>query len=161
MTAKVWLDQGSVPGFQNIGPNGLPTGFDSNPNATGTQAYDTEEGDNIHQPQYEPLMASSSPLFGTSFNLWTLLASARANATSTCAGQPVNGHVPGNGSTTNPYGPCNGLAVDGRMVGSTTYYIGWQWDLPASVGNEVQTDSVGGDVIFNVVQHRNNPGHNF
>jgi hypothetical protein len=47
------------------------------------------------------------------------------------------------------------------MVGSTTYYFGWQWDLPSSVGNNVQTDSVGGDFIFNVVQHRNNPNKIF
>lgn len=55
------------------------------------------------------------------------------------------------------YGRCHGIAWDGRLVGSVTYYVGWAWHLPKEVGNNVQTDSVMGDMTFKVEQHRNNP----
>lgn len=59
------------------------------------------------------------------------------------------------------YGLCHGIAFDGRLVGSTTYYIGWAWHLPYEAGNEVQTDSLVGDMMFTAVQWRNNPGKVF
>lgn len=55
------------------------------------------------------------------------------------------------------YERCHGIAHDGRLVGSVTYYIGWMWKLPHTVGNEVQTDSLMGDMMFEATQHRNNP----
>ena len=67
--------------------------------------------------------------------------------------------APATGS--NNYGFCQGIAEDGRMVGSTTYYFGLAWSVPAEVGNEAQTDSLNADLSFEAVQHRNNPGHNF
>ena len=155
MTTTVWLDQGSIPGFQNVGPTGVAV--DANPQQEGIQKPDPTEGDNILQ-EGETILVSGAPFFNTNFNLWTVLADAREATGEVCDNAPVDGHVQGDGV---PYGTCNGLAVDGRMDGSTTYYIGWQWDLPSNVGNEVQTDSIKGDVVFNVVQHRNNPGHNF
>ena len=55
------------------------------------------------------------------------------------------------------YGYAHGLAADGRMVGSTTYYFGLAWELPWNVGNEVQSDSMTATMEFQVQQHRNNP----
>lgn len=46
----------------------------------------------------------------------------------------------------------------GPLVGNNTGYIGVAWELPATVGNEVQTDSMTGDVSFYAVQSRNNDG---
>jgi len=58
----------------------------------------------------------------------------------------------------NDYGLCHGLARDGRMVGSTTYYFGLAWNLDLDgTGNEVQTDEYTADLTFRVEQHRNNP----
>ncbi len=57
----------------------------------------------------------------------------------------------------NNYETCHGLASDGRLVGSTTYYFGFKWSFDKDAGNEVQTDSLGGDISFEVEQHRNNP----
>lgn len=44
----------------------------------------------------------------------------------------------------------------GPLLGSTTGYIGVKWELPLAVDNEVQTDSMGANISFNVVQSRNN-----
>lgn len=55
------------------------------------------------------------------------------------------------------YGRCHGISFDGHLVGSVTYYIGWHWKLPGLVGNEVQTDSLGGEMTFTAEQYRNNP----
>jgi len=58
----------------------------------------------------------------------------------------------------NDYDGCHGIAEDGRMVGSTTYYFGLAWDLDLdTTGNEVQTDTYVADLTFAVEQHRNNP----
>lgn len=46
----------------------------------------------------------------------------------------------------------------GPLAGNTTGFIGVAWELPATVGNEVQTDSMTGDVSFYAVQSRNNDG---
>lgn len=42
------------------------------------------------------------------------------------------------------------------LTGGTTGYIGVAWSLPLETGNEVQTDSLTGNISFNVVQSRNN-----
>ncbi|MBA3047774.1 M73 family metallopeptidase [Patescibacteria group bacterium] len=52
----------------------------------------------------------------------------------------------------------DGVELPGILEGSTTYYLGMQWDLPfATTGNIVQTDSLTGKIIMEVVQSRNNP----
>lgn len=44
----------------------------------------------------------------------------------------------------------------GPLTGATTAYLGVKWDLPLATGNEVQTDSLGANISFSVVQSRNN-----
>jgi len=44
----------------------------------------------------------------------------------------------------------------GYTVNSTTRYIGMAWRVDIGVGNEVQTDSVGFDMVFKAVQARHN-----
>ncbi|OGD68888.1 hypothetical protein A2996_00680 [Candidatus Campbellbacteria bacterium RIFCSPLOWO2_01_FULL_34_15] len=44
----------------------------------------------------------------------------------------------------------------GPLTGASTTYIGVSWSVPASVGNEIQTDSMTGDISFYVEQARNN-----
>ena len=136
----VWLDQGSVPGFQNIGPDGQPFG----------ETFDPEEGDNVMNGMEEPFWEGVLAEMGT-WNISDVLK-MYAPATSTEDYSP-DGH--------NNYGPYQGIAADGRMVGSTTYYFGVAWELPLDTGNEVQSDSLTADMIFEVVQHRNNPNQNF
>lgn len=126
---SMWLDQGSVPGFQCRGVQPCEA--------------DPTEGDNIWQEESEPSINVQGE---------TMLSSVLAKAyDDDCDdnGFSVDGH--------NNYRECHGLADDGRMVGSTTYYLGLAWELPLSTGNEVQTDSLGGSVTFKVEQHRNNP----
>src|SRR3989344_3573502 len=167
ITFYAWLDQGVTPGFQNIGANGEPT---NDP--------DEGEGDNIWDcgnltdpndfviPESldgcdEPLVIlpgtvdndGSDPGPDETHNIWQGLALVDAFY---CQNGPTinaNGH--------NNYGECQGIADDGRMVGSTTYYFGLAWSIPTTVGNEAQTDSLDADLIFQVVQHRNNPGQSF
>ncbi len=132
---SIWLDQGQTPGFQN-----------------GGQGLDDEgEGDNILNYN-EPLLEYGYVHEFDPFDLSQLLSQAYgvyASQVGTCPDANSDGH--------NNYGPCHGLAEDGRMVGSTTYYFAVKWELPFETGNEVQTDSFGGDMEFVVVQHRNNP----
>lgn len=145
MVGKLCLDQGSVPGFQNVGSNGSP--IDGNLEQDGIQPVDPTEGDNICQ-EGEPVLQrpeGQNGFFDVFYDLSSVLSSAYIGAGCT---------VP-NGA--NNYGRCQGLAQDGRMVRSTTYYFAWEWELPPTVGNNAQTDSIMGDVVFNVVQHRNNP----
>ncbi len=64
-----------------------------------------------------------------------------------------------------------GIALDGNratedrecFAGGLTQCIGFEWELPADVGNEVQTDSVTFDVGFHAEQCRHNeePGNPF
>ena len=61
-------------------------------------------------------------------------------------GHPVNGVLPVYDSTTGT----------GALVGGTIGYLGVKWELPLATDNEVQTDSLTGDISFNVVQSRNN-----
>lgn len=134
------LDQGSIPGFQNINSAGVP--FIPVPDPT--------EGDNICQDD------EGRPWdLGAEKELSEVLAGAYFEGgvcNETEEEVPLysaDGH--------NDYGTCHGLAEDGRMVGSTTYYFALNWELPLRTGNEVQTDSLSGDLSFEVEQHRNNP----
>ena len=43
------------------------------------------------------------------------------------------------------------------ITGGQTVCFGITWDLPSTVGNETQTDSMGATMEFEVVQSRNNP----
>ena len=45
----------------------------------------------------------------------------------------------------------------GPLIGSNNYYIGVAWNIPTTVGNEIQSDSYSADVSFYTEQHRNNP----
>ncbi len=64
-------------------------------------------------------------------------------------GHPTNGTLAVYDSTTGT----------GPLAGATTGYIGVSWSLPSSVGNEVQTDSMTGDIGFEVIQSRNNANY--
>jgi predicted ribosomally synthesized peptide with SipW-like signal peptide len=43
------------------------------------------------------------------------------------------------------------------LKGGETAYFGIDWNLPSTVGNEVQTDSMNATMVFQVEQYRNNP----
>jgi predicted ribosomally synthesized peptide with SipW-like signal peptide len=126
---KLWLDEGVVPGFQG-------------------QNSDTAEGDNTQQAN-EKTIWQGHVSANQSWRLSDILAQAYQD--DDCAHQPTlqDGH--------NDYGLCHGLATDGRMVASTTYYFGIDWSLPSTVSNIVQGDELYVDLVFSVVQHRNNP----
>lgn len=148
MTGRAWLDQGGIPGFQCNNPNV--------PETAGARCpRDPFEGDNVWQENSEPVIASSTQ--GTPirsfFDVFTdidLAEPLALEASLKCQSAVPDGH--------NGYEVCHGLAWDGRLVGSVTYYIGWKWHLDPNTGNEAQTDTLGGDVWFKAVQHRNNPG---
>lgn len=59
--------------------------------------------------------------------------------------------------------PVNGVlalydSVTGTpLAGASTTYLGVSWSLPASSGNETQTDSLTANISFRVEQARNNP----
>lgn len=110
---------------------------------------DQTEGNNI-QDGNEPTLVTQGTvdLAGETHNIWDGLAAAYSLHGCTT--------VDGNAS-----GDCPGLAQDGRLVGSITYYFGIAWTLPGSVGNEVETDSLGADMTIEAVQHRNNPSQTF
>ena len=137
----LWLDEGSIPGFQC---------FDEN-----TQTRDPEcdpgEGNNIFDPDEEPTTAQSIGFDGEDIVIFLApgLAEAYADPECTEAAAPADGH--------NDYDICHGLASDGRLVGSATYYIGVSWEIDENTGNEAQTDSVSADISFDITQHRNQP----
>jgi|GEM_PF-1329198 len=133
---SVWLDEGVIPGFQGGG-------------------LDFGEGDNIKQ-EAEPSVAEPAVLGeeGGEWNLWEVLMAAR-DAHPECEAEDADG----DGDTN--YGVCHGLAADGHLVGSVTYYFGVDWRLPPETGNEVQSDSLSGDLGIETVQYRNNPDHQF
>jgi len=136
-----WLDQGSIPGFQCVGPDGNPV----------TSCIDPQEGDNIQGPSLDTERAfwtGNVASMGT-WNLDEVLGSAyRISCTNTNT-FAINGH--------NGYKECQGLAADGRMVGSTTYYFGLSWEIGDDVGNIIQTDSLIANMAFEIEQYRNNP----
>ena len=143
VTFSAWIDDGSIPGFQ--GPE------------------DQGEGDNVQQEgEVTIIQPGTVDEPGETHNIWEALAAYRASLGTTC--DVEGGDTDGNGQTDNDgtpseddYGICQGLADDGRMVGSTTYYFGLDWSVPTSVGNEAQTDSLNATLGFEVEQHRNNP----
>jgi predicted ribosomally synthesized peptide with SipW-like signal peptide len=51
----------------------------------------------------------------------------------------------------------NWFVVPEELISSTTYYLGLQWELPGTVGNEAQGDSFTGKIVMQVVQSQNNP----
>ncbi|MGQ4555642.1 VWA domain-containing protein [Halobellus sp. GM3] len=58
----------------------------------------------------------------------------------------------------------DGIALDGNrsteerepFAGAMTHCLGFEWEVPEDVGNEIQTDSVGFDLGFYALQSRNN-----
>jgi len=135
MLFKLWLDMGSVPGFQNS--NKTP----------GEEGYDDEEGDNIYQ-DIEPVISDSRPL-DIEGEMWDFREVLSEAYNQYCQSMAEDGH--------NNYGECHGVAADGRMVGSCTYYLGMSWELPASTNNEAQSDSFSGDIIFEIEHLKGNP----
>lgn len=161
-----WIDQGATPGFQCGRP-------DTNDPGAGCDA-DPTEGDNIQQCEdsndptncNEPTVLMGDGAIdpnGETHNIWEGLAAYRAvlDAQHVCDNTDSNGDGHTVYDDTTPYGVCHGLARDGRMVGSTTYYFGLGWSIPDTVGNEAQSDSIKADVGFEVVQHRNNETKQF
>jgi predicted ribosomally synthesized peptide with SipW-like signal peptide len=133
---SIWLDDGATAGFQ----------CGSTESQHGPCPADTEEGDNLHQEGELTLVTPGNvDLGGETHNIYEGLAAAYVDAGCT----QVDGNTAG--------GPCHGLAQDGRMLGSVTYYFGIDWEIDESVDNSIQTDSLGADIAFEVEQHRNNP----
>lgn len=134
----LWLDEGSTPGFQCADPEGPDP------------CTDTMEGDNIFNEEVEePTTASSIALDGDDIIINLAPGLAEAFGEAECSGAPADGH--------NDYGNCHGLAADGRLVGSATYYIGVAWQMDPTTGNEAQTDGISADIIFEITQQRNQP----
>lgn len=134
-----WIDDGSIPGFQGLDDEG--------------------EGDNVQQEREVTVITEGTvDEAGETHNIWEALAAYRASLGATCAEEDADGNgQTGTSGDEETYVECQGIAVDGRMVGSTTYYFGLGWDIPETVGNEIQTDSLVADLSFEVEQHRNNP----
>ena len=123
----IWLDEGIEPGFQG-------------------KQNDIGEGDNLKQDEEIGLVeAGAIDADGETHDIWQGLMAAYT----------THGCTDTDGSTNS--GRCQGLAVDGRMVASTTYYFGITWNLPIDTGNEAQTDIFSSDISFEVEQYRNNP----
>lgn len=84
-------------------------------------------GDNIHQENCEPVLTSGSG--------------------------PIN-------QTAYPIvtPQVNAFGISGDpMTPNITRYLGIEWDIPTTVGNEIQTDKYMADIAFYVEQSRNNP----
>ena len=146
LLSSAWIDDGTIPGFQN------------------DPAVDPEEGDNIkngNEQSVSQAVVGSNP---NTINMWDALSAYRAllDSTNACDATDSDGNgQTGTAGTPSTYKECQGIAVDGRLVGSTTYYIGVDWSLPGATGNEVQSDTLQADFEFDVVQHRNNSSHTF
>ena len=135
-----WLVQGSTPGFQcgEAGPN----------NAMCDE--DPAEGDNEYQASEGPKFWDGDTINDIGPFAISEVLSAAYDIMPGCSTSAPNGNT--------NYGLCHGIAEDGRMVKSTTYYFGLAWELPLdATGNDAQTDSYSADMTFNVEQHRNNP----
>ena len=147
-----WIDDGRIPGFQCADPD-LPE------DEQGARCEeDPLEGDNIHQQRFRdentelPGEVELDLVFEEVDEgvLAALLLPAIQKARERgCTESPVDGHT--------DYESCHGLSRDGRLVGSATYYFGIRWGIRPNVGNEIQTDSLGADISFEIEQHRNNP----
>ena len=144
LTFDAWLDQGATPGFQNIQPDPNNLGQYINTNE------DSTEGDNIFQEETEgPLFWNDETVDEASEGPFDIREVLAAGFGLYCPNSDATGDT--------DYESCHGLAQDGRMVGSTTYYFGLAWNIPAETGNEIQTDSLVLDMTFEAAQHRNNP----
>lgn len=150
----LWLDEGTVPGFQCANPTQATPAPSPAPAPCGQ--VDPTEGDNVFNGSETVTVAES--VFQNEDDIVINLAPALTEASQDVACENLNGTGHYN------YGPCHGLADDGRLVGSATYYIGVAWCLGAvtqsgcdgaSVGNEVQTDSIVADIVFEITQQRN------
>ncbi|MCK5027526.1 MAG: hypothetical protein KAS07_03845 [Candidatus Pacebacteria bacterium] len=146
-----WLDQGRIPGFQNVDEDGNVIDADDNV-GNGIQLVDPMEGNNIYDEietgVFESPLIWDNELIGNlgPFDLKDVFSAAYS---AYCTAYDLNGD--------NDYGYCHGFAQDGRMVKSTTYYFGLAWDFPLSTDNDAQTDEYIADMTFEVEQHRNNP----
>ena len=137
---EMWLDQGSTPGFQNV----YWDGEEYVTRSSEDELYDAKEGNNVWDDSDD----EPEVYLNETIDLRDVLEDAYDDGD--CADEAnEDGH--------NGYGYCHGLAEDGRMVGSVTYYFGFGWELPLETGNEVQSDSFGGNLGFEVFQHSNNP----
>lgn len=144
----LWLDEGTTPGFQCANPTNASPAPD--PLGGAECAEDPEEGNNVFDAQVEePTTANSISLSGEDIIINLAPGLAEAYGQAECDGAPADGH--------NGYGLCHGLASDGRLVGSATYYIGVAWELDPATGNEAQTDSISADIAFDITQQRNQP----
>ncbi len=144
-----WLDQGRTPGFQNVDADGNLIDRDDN-SENGIQLVDSLEGNNIYDSEYEGVPFWYEENIGNlTHELSDVLSAAYDYYCLDYENVSADGH--------NDYGLCQGLAFDGRMVGSTTYYFGLAWDFPLESGNDAQTDEYTADMTFKVEQFRNNP----
>lgn len=50
-----------------------------------------------------------------------------------------------------------GVVLPSELIASTVYYLGMKWKVPPTTENIIQTDSLVGKIIMEVVQSRNNP----
>lgn len=131
---NAWLDDGSVPGFQNTGLSSEDEGFDK------------EEGNNIKdEGELEIRLKNNIDIAGESWILAPILALRYSDM---CGGYAVNGQNNG--------GVCQGLAEDGRLVSNTTYYAGLAWDFPLQNDNSTQSDTFMFDLSLEIEQWRNN-----
>ena len=114
-----WLDQGFTPGFQ----------CGTEPNNAMCDA-DPAEGDNEYQTQEGPKFWDNETINDIGpFELSEVLSAAYALM---CSNSAPNGNT--------NYDLCHGIAQDGRMVESTTYYFGLAWTLPLL---ETENDAAG------------------
>lgn len=135
------LDEGAIPGFQN---------------QVGQIVVDQTEGDNICQTN-EPVVITPGTidLAGETHKFWGALAAYRASIESQCTESDPDGDGHAD------YKICQGIARDGRLVGSTVYQLAVMWNLPYATGNEAQSDTLQATIKFEAVQHRNNPDRVF
>lgn len=140
LTFDAWLDEGGIAGFQCNNPEVPAT-------AGASCAADLLEGDNILNG-IEALFWDNEIADQVSegpFAMSEILSAAYLAHTCSIA----------TGDT--DFAACHGLAQDGRLVGAATYYWGLAWNIPATAGNEIQTDALSMDMNFEIAQHRNNP----
>ncbi|MFH1745258.1 MAG: SipW-dependent-type signal peptide-containing protein [bacterium] len=130
MQAMIWLDQGDIDGFQCS---------DKKIEEGARCEDDSKEGDNMWQ-ENEPVIVYDDITADWTYDLAEVLKRAGT-------------------------GP--GLTIDGHMVGSITYYfgVGWcfgGWDDSTCDGsyvdNSSQSDSLSGNLNFQVEQYRNQEG---
>lgn len=123
---SIWLDQGRTVGFQG--------------------KSDPGEGDNIfNENDYMIVDWKNLETCPKKISIPKYLREVRNMYRNICDAADKDG----DGKNTNDK-VCNGIAKDGRMVENTTYYFGFGWNLPADVGNEVQTDSLMFNLGFQV-----------